>query len=60
MNVVEQLKHLKEYPSIMEMVQKGDLELEGWHYDIGTGQVHVYDESSETFVDSALVDSDHT
>lgn len=60
MNVVEQLKHLKEYPSIMEKVQKGGLELEGWHYDIGTGQVHVYDESSQTFIDSALIDSDHT
>ena len=58
MNVVEQLKNLKEYPTIIEKIKKGDLTIEGWHYDIGTGQVHVYDEQTDTFIDSNLLNTD--
>lgn len=58
LNIVEQLKHLKEYPTILERVKKGELEIEGWHYDIGTGQVHIYDEETEKFVNSDLIESD--
>lgn len=49
LNVVEQLNHLKEYPLIKEAVANGAMEVEGWHYDIGTGSVRVYDEETNTF-----------
>lgn len=48
-NVIEQLNHLKEYPRIRKRLEEGKLEIEGWHYDIGVGQVQVYDEVSEWF-----------
>ncbi len=36
-NVVEQLKNLGGLPFVAERVTKGELELHGWYYDIGTG-----------------------
>lgn len=50
-NVVEQLKHLKEYPLIEQRMRSGTLEIEGWHYDIGSGMVLVYDEKVKDFIE---------
>ncbi len=49
MNVVEQLNHLKEYPNIRKRLEKKELNIEGWHYDIGVGDVQVYDENTKGF-----------
>ncbi|SHE66173.1 carbonic anhydrase [Atopostipes suicloacalis DSM 15692] len=48
-NAVEQLNHLYEYPEIRERVERGELTLEAWHYDIDSGTVLIYDEKSEEF-----------
>lgn len=48
-NVVEQISHLKEYPFISDRLKAGTLSIEGWRYDIGTGEVETYDESLQRF-----------
>lgn len=52
MNVIEQVEHLKGYPKIQQLIAKGELEVEGWHYDIKSGNVSVYDETTDSFYDS--------
>ncbi|GAA0477177.1 hypothetical protein GCM10008936_04380 [Alkalibacterium indicireducens] len=49
MNVIEQVEHLKSYPQIQERLKRGELEIEGWYYDIKSGSVSVYDESTDSF-----------
>jgi carbonic anhydrase len=39
LNVVVQLEHLMTYPVVRERVEKGELELAGWVYDIEHGKV---------------------
>ncbi len=48
-NVILQLNHLKTHPSVAARLAKGDLQLHGWVYDIKTGGVSAYDESSNSF-----------
>lgn len=57
-NVIEQLNHLKEYPIIQKRLKTKEITVEGWHYNIGIGEVHVYDERLETFLpaESIVVD----
>ena len=50
MNVVEQLNHLMTYPYILEKYEKGELNLLGWYYMIGTGEVFNYDDLVKGFV----------
>ncbi|PRY76197.1 carbonic anhydrase [Alkalibacterium olivapovliticus] len=52
MNVVEQVNHLKTFPGIQEKLATGQLEIEGWYFDIKSGNVSVYDESSNAFIKS--------
>lgn len=54
LNVIEQVKHLKEYPQVIEKIAKGKLEVEGWHFDIGKGQVTVFNKIENTFVETDL------
>ncbi|EXJ24317.1 Carbonic anhydrase [Alkalibacterium sp. AK22] len=49
MNVIEQVKHLKSYPIVQEKLKKGELEIEGWYFDIKSGSVSVYDEKADRF-----------
>lgn len=51
-NVMEQVKHLKEYPMIKERLENDTLNVEGWHYDIGSGKVLIYEEERNHFVES--------
>ncbi|MCC5894389.1 MAG: carbonic anhydrase [Alkalibacterium sp.] len=48
-NVVEQVNHLKSFPGIQEKLETGQLEIEGWYFDIKSGSVSVYDEDNDTF-----------
>lgn len=52
MNVVEQVNHLKTFPGIQEKLATGQLEIEGWYFDIKSGDVSVYDEESDSFCKS--------
>lgn len=48
-NVILQIQHLKTHPSVARRLAKGDLRLHGWVYDIKTGDIHAWDEASNTF-----------
>jgi len=49
-NVILQLQHLKTHPSVATRLAKGDLSLHGWVYDIKTGDVSAYDETTNKFI----------
>ncbi len=49
-NVKLQLQHLKTHPTVATRLAKRDLQLHGWVYDIAFGEVHAYDEKSDTFL----------
>jgi len=50
-NVLVQLEHLKTHPAVATRLRRGDLRLHGWVYSIGTGEVWVYDDKKNDFVD---------
>lgn len=52
-NVIEQLNHLKDYPMIKKRLKNNKLAIEGWHYDIGSGMVSIFEEELKGFVESA-------
>jgi carbonic anhydrase len=49
-NVLLQLKHLETHPSVAEKLATNDIELHGWIYDIGEGQVECYDAKQNKFL----------
>jgi carbonic anhydrase len=49
-NVLQQIKHLKTYPPIIERMKKGTLNIHGWYFDIATGDVYAYEEQFHQFV----------
>lgn len=49
LNVVEQMKHLLTYPGVKERVEKGTLNILGWYYVIGTGEIFNYNSKTECF-----------
>ena len=52
-NVILQLENLLSHPWIKEAVDRGELNVQGWYYDIGEGNVERYDELTESFQESA-------
>ncbi|WP_018983395.1 carbonic anhydrase [Salinimonas chungwhensis] len=48
-NVLQQLQHLRTHPSVAAKIATGKVKLHGWVYNIGSGEVLCYDESSKTF-----------
>jgi carbonic anhydrase len=54
-NVLAQLNNLRTYPFVVARKSAGDLQLHGWVYDIGSGDVRAFDSDSGAFV--SLTDS---
>ncbi|MBP6260603.1 MAG: carbonic anhydrase [Paludibacter sp.] len=50
LNIVEQMNHLLSYPYIREKYNKGELNILGWYYIIGTGEVFNYQKNENKFV----------
>jgi len=48
--VLTQLDHLKTHPVAREQVDRGQLVLTGWWFDIGTGDMHSWQEQDRRFV----------
>ena len=48
-NVLKQLVHLREYSFIKKRIEAGDLEIQGWRFDIGSGKVERYNEKTDSF-----------
>lgn len=49
-NVVHQLDNLKTHPAVEHRLGKGDLQVHGWVYHIGEGEVTHYDAGASKFV----------
>lgn len=49
-NVKLQIQHLKTHPTVATRLAKRDLQLHGWVYDIASGEIHAYDEPSDSFL----------
>ncbi|RSD22952.1 SulP family inorganic anion transporter [Amycolatopsis eburnea] len=48
-NVLQQLDHLREYPSVAAAEAAGKLQLTGMYFAVGTAQVHLFDPAERTF-----------
>ena len=48
-NVLLQLTHLQTHPSVRGAMARGELTVSGWIYDIGTGDVLIYDPATNRF-----------
>lgn len=49
LNVVQQLNNLLSYPQIKQKVAEKKLNLHGWHYNIGQGEISVYNQELQEF-----------
>jgi carbonic anhydrase len=49
-NVLMQMHHLRTQPSVAGRLAQGSLVLSGWIYDIGDGNVRIYEEAQRKFV----------
>jgi carbonic anhydrase len=52
--VVLQLERLMDYPMVRRAVERGQLTLQGWHYVIEQGEIHVFDAQQGGFVPASL------
>jgi carbonic anhydrase len=57
-NVLVQLEHLASYPIVRECVSAGTLRLNGWWFDVASGQMYAYDRTKRSFelIDHELID----
>lgn len=55
-SVVLQLEHLLTYPMVRERLDRGELQLHGWHYRIGRGEVSALDAASGEFRPVAMAE----
>jgi carbonic anhydrase len=51
-NVLSQIHNLQTYPIVHTRLRQGRLQINGWIYEIETGEVLIYDEHSHTFLPS--------
>lgn len=50
MNVLQQIEHIKSYPFIQERIEKKELRIHGWWFDIARADVYSYEEVVSNFV----------
>ena len=53
-NILVQMNHLRDYPSVHRAIDSGRVRVHGWVYEIETGDVAAYDVAAERFV--SLID----
>lgn len=49
LNVVQQMNHLVTYPGVKDRFRRGELNIYGWYYIIGTGEVFNYSRDRMAF-----------
>ena len=49
LNVLVQIEHLLTYPIVRQKVEAGELQLSGWWFDIGKGEMSAYEPESRRF-----------
>ena len=50
MNVLQQMEHIKSYPFIQERLEKKQLRVHGWWFELAQAEVYCYDETLKEFV----------
>jgi carbonic anhydrase len=58
-NVLAQLDNLRTLPAVASRLERGDLRLHGWVYDIEVGEVYAYDAAGRLFVPVARQHAAH-
>jgi carbonic anhydrase len=48
-NIQLSIQRLMTYPYVVEALEKGTLEIHGWWYNVGTGDLESYDYADKTF-----------
>ena len=48
-NILFQMEHLLSYPFVREKQENGSLQVYGWYYDIGKGEVLSYNSDKQKF-----------
>lgn len=48
-NVLLQIQHLRTHPSVAAAMARGELTISGWVYEIGTGEVRIWEEDAKSF-----------
>jgi len=49
-NALLQIQHLRTHPSVAGAMARGELTISGWVYEIGTGEVRIWDDGAKGFV----------
>jgi len=49
-NALLQIQHLRTHPSVAGAMARGELTISGWVYEIGTGEVRIWDDGAKRFV----------
>lgn len=49
LNVVQQMNHLVTYPGVKDRFRRGELNIYGWYYIIGTGEIFNYSRDRRAF-----------
>ena len=50
LNVLVQIKHIKSYPSALERINSGELELHAWFFEIDSARLYTYSADLDDFV----------
>jgi carbonic anhydrase len=50
-NVLVQLNNLSTHPSVAARLASGELQVFGWYYDIGSGEIYEYDQAQRRFAE---------
>jgi len=49
-HVLEQVKHVLDYPNVKERFEKGSLRIHAWWFDIANAQIFMYEKAENNFV----------
>lgn len=49
MNVLQQMDHVKSYPVVRERLERKQLRVHGWWFELSTADVYFYEEGSGRF-----------
>ncbi|MBS0648807.1 MAG: carbonic anhydrase [Verrucomicrobia bacterium] len=49
-NVLQQMEHIKSYPFVRERIEKKQLRVHGWWFDIGRADVYCYEPAVNQFI----------
>jgi carbonic anhydrase len=49
-NVLQQMYHIQEYPIVKKKLEEKALQIHGWYFDVGQGDVYGYEKDVEKFI----------